>query len=128
MHTVTLLSIIGSNSIAVPLSSGFPPSELRYILDNSRALVLLSSIKFQDKAVEVVKEGLEYSPMLSIIKKKLEGNTSKEMVRLEGEAGRGGVMLYTSGTTSRPVSKLNHRTRSLLNKFLRKVSFSPNQS
>ena len=35
MRLVTLLSIIGSNGIAVPLSSGFPSSELRYILGNS---------------------------------------------------------------------------------------------
>ena len=105
MHIVTLLSIIGSNSIAVPLSSGFPASELRYILDNSQALMLLSSAKFRQKAEEVLKEGLEKSPILSMVKKKLEGSTSKEEVKLEGDqVNKGGMMLYTSGTTSRPVS------------------------
>jgi len=106
LHIVTLLSILGSNSIAVPLSSGFPASELRYILDNSQALMLLSSAKFQEKAAEVVKERLEKSPILSTVKKRLEGSGSKENIKLEGdEESRGGMMLYTSGTTSRPVSR-----------------------
>jgi len=106
LHIVTLLSILGSNSIAVPLSSGFPASELRYILDNSQALILLSSAKFQEKGAEVVKERLEKSPILSTVKKRLEGSGSKENIKLEGdEESRGGMMLYTSGTTSRPVSR-----------------------
>ncbi len=67
--------------------------------------MLLSSVKFQEKAEEVVKEGLEKSPILSIVEKKLEGSGSKEEVKLEGgQENRGGMMLYTSGTTSRPVS------------------------
>jgi len=89
----------------VPLSSGFPTSELRYILDNSQALMLLSSAKFQQKAEELLKEGLEKSPIFSMVKKKLEGSRSKEEVKLEGgQESKGGMMLYTSGTTSRPVS------------------------
>ncbi|KAL8647684.1 MAG: hypothetical protein Q9226_006333 [Calogaya cf. arnoldii] len=64
---------VGSNGIAVPLSSSFPASELRYILDNSEALMLLSSDKFRSKADEVLKEGLEKKPISSTIDKKLEG-------------------------------------------------------
>ncbi|KAI4123276.1 MAG: hypothetical protein LQ347_006218 [Umbilicaria vellea] len=103
-YVVTLLSILGSNSIAVPLSSGFPASELRYILDNSEALMLLSSAKFKDKAQEVVKEGLEKKPILDMVQKRQggEGGTN-EHVRLEGiPENQAGIMLYTSGTTSRP--------------------------
>ena len=67
--------------------------------------MLLSSAKFKEKAEEVVKEGLEKSPTLSIMEKRLEGSGSKEGVKLEGEQeSKGGMMLYTSGTTSRPVS------------------------
>ncbi|KAL8859736.1 MAG: hypothetical protein Q9178_003851 [Gyalolechia marmorata] len=102
-YVVTLLSILGSNSIAVPLSSSFPASELRYILDNSEALMLLSSHKFQSKADEVLKEGLEKKPISSTIDKKLEGNQSGECVQLEDNPDdQSGMMLYTSGTTSRP--------------------------
>ncbi|KAL8726722.1 MAG: hypothetical protein Q9166_006517 [cf. Caloplaca sp. 2 TL-2023] len=92
-----------SNGIAVPLSSSFPASELRYILDDSEALMLLSSDKFRSKADEVLKEGLEKKPISSMIEKKLEGSQSSESVKLEDNPDdRSGMMLYTSGTTSRP--------------------------
>lgn len=101
---MTLLSILGSNSIAVPLSSSFPASELRYILDNSEALMLLSSTKFQNKADEVLKEGLEKKPIPSTVETKLEGSQSSEQVQLENNTdNQSGMMLYTSGTTNRPV-------------------------
>ncbi|KAI4127125.1 MAG: hypothetical protein LQ338_003367 [Usnochroma carphineum] len=102
-YVVTLLSILGSNSIAVPLSSGFPASELRYILDNSAALMLLSSTKFKSKSDEVLKEGLEKEPISVTVEKKLEGSQSNEGVQLETQQdNKSGMMLYTSGTTSRP--------------------------
>ncbi|KAL8948792.1 MAG: hypothetical protein Q9222_005054 [Ikaeria aurantiellina] len=102
-YVVTLLSILSSNGVAVPLSSSFPASELRYILDNSEALVLLSSTKFQSKADEVLREGLEKTPIASTIEKKLEGSQSEEGIQLqENSNDHSGMMLYTSGTTSRP--------------------------
>ncbi len=101
---MTLLSILGSNSIAVPLSSSFPASELRYILDNSEALMLLASAKFKEKAGEVMKDGLEKKPILDMVEKRQGGGGSSEHVQLEGSTDpQGGMMLYTSGTTSRPV-------------------------
>ena len=101
---MTLLSILGSNSIAVPLSPGFPSSELRYILANSEAMMLLSSPKFQVKAEEVIKEGLDQPLKLEIVEKRLAGSDSADKVRLENLGDDvGGMMLYTSGTTNRPV-------------------------
>lgn len=111
---MTLLSILGSNSIAVPLSSGFPASELRYILDNSAALMLLSSTKFKSKSDEVLKEGLEKEPISVTVEKKLEGSQSNEGVQLETQQdNKSGMMLYTSGTTSRPVCCQVHDWSSL---------------
>ncbi|MCJ1403655.1 hypothetical protein MMC11_006878 [Xylographa trunciseda] len=102
-YVVTLLSILGSNSIAVPLSSGFPANELRYILDNSEALMLLSSDKFRAKADEVVKEGLEKKPIVGYIEKKLGRSSAECKTHLESSKdNQCGMMLYTSGTTSRP--------------------------
>ncbi|KAL8792640.1 MAG: hypothetical protein Q9195_004768 [Heterodermia aff. obscurata] len=102
-YVVTLLSILGCNSIAVPLSSGFPASELRYILENSETLMLLSSAKFQSKAEEVVKEGLDRPLKLEIVQKHLAGSESTDQVQLDNpQDDAGGMMLYTSGTTSRP--------------------------
>ena len=105
---MTLLSILGSNSIAVPLSPSFPASELRYILDNSESLLLLSSEKFKSKADEVLKEGLEMKLISASIEKKAEGHQSNELVQLEENSyDQSGLMLYTSGTTSRPVSNIH---------------------
>ena len=101
---MTLLSIIGTNGIAVPLSSGFPASELRYILENSETLMLLSSTKFQSKAEEVLKDGLEKPLKLQIVEKRLASGDATEQVHLDDPKDEGGgLMLYTSGTTSRPV-------------------------
>lgn len=103
-YIVTLLSILGSGSIAVPLSSGFPANELRYILNNSEASFFLSSTKFNDKAQEVLKGGLEKKLSYAVAEKRQAGSALSDKVQLQGtQPGKGGMMLYTSGTTSRPV-------------------------
>lgn len=109
METVTLLSILACDSIAVPLSSAFPASELRYILENSEAVTLLSSGKFKEKAEEVLKEGLEHlprKPVLNVVEKRLSGSGDDEVQLVPLPMTKGGMMLYTSGTTSRPVGTL----------------------
>ena len=112
---MTLLSILGSDSIAVPLSSGFPPNELRYILENSDALMFLSSAKFKVKADEVLKDSLEKKPTYALVDKIIGGAAKSGEVRLQDDAtSRGGMMLYTSGTTSRPVSDVYLPQRLLL--------------
>lgn len=101
---MTLLSILGSQAIALPLSPAFPPHELQYIMDHSRASMLLSSKKFEEKAKQVLNEGLATTPKLVQLEKRLGGNLSGEEVILDGPSeGKGGMMLYTSGTTNRPV-------------------------
>ncbi|KAK0516410.1 hypothetical protein JMJ35_001013 [Cladonia borealis] len=104
-YVVTLLSIFACDSIAVPMSSSFPAIELRYILENSEAVALLSSRKFQDKAEETLKEGLEHipkKPLLSIVEKRRHGSGHDEVQLVHLPMKKGGMMLYTSGTTSRP--------------------------
>jgi malonyl-CoA/methylmalonyl-CoA synthetase len=110
---VTLLSIFACDNIAVPLSSGFPASELRYILENSEAIILVSSEKFKDKAEETLKEGLEHlsdKPSLTIIEKRRQGLGRDDVHLVPLPMDKGGMMLYTSGTTSRPVRTLTHCT------------------
>lgn len=103
MILVTLLSILGAHSIALPMSPGFPTAELRYIMDQSQASVLVSSKKFDGKAQELLSVGLETIPRHISLEKKLGGGERRE-VTLEGPThGAGGMMLYTSGTTNRPV-------------------------
>ncbi|PBP22167.1 putative 2-succinylbenzoate- ligase protein [Diplocarpon rosae] len=101
-YVVTLLSILAANSIALPLSPAFPASELQYIMEQSQASMLLSSTKFGDKAEEVLRQDLEAKPKHVKLEKKL-GGTALSKVALEGPTdGKGGMMLYTSGTTNRP--------------------------
>lgn len=105
---MTLLSVLGSNAIAVPLSPSFPPGELRYILEQSGALALLSSARFSDKAAETLKEDLEHKPIALSVQKIVEGGVSAQEITLEDVpegADKAGMMLYTSGTTNRPVWK-----------------------
>ncbi|KAK5951586.1 hypothetical protein OHC33_007264 [Knufia fluminis] len=102
-YVVTFLSILAHDAIALPLSHGFPSSEIRYILENSEAKLLISTSKFEDKARDVLKEGLSYKPQLELLTKIETGATSAENVTFKDkELERGGFMLYTSGTTSRP--------------------------
>lgn len=103
---MTLLSILASNAIAVPLSPAFPAHELQYIVNQSAALMLLASDKYQEKAQEVLKEGLEHEPISAKVEKRLQGASADgnvELVAVPDE--RGGMMLYTSGTTNRPVRR-----------------------
>jgi malonyl-CoA/methylmalonyl-CoA synthetase len=101
---VTLLSILGTHSIAVPLSPAFPAQELKYIIDHSEASLLLASDKFGAKVQEVLSTGLEKEPRLVKVQKKTGDSCSTEVTLAEPADGQGGMMLYTSGTTSRPVS------------------------
>jgi len=117
---VTLLSIFANHGIAVPLCTTHPNHELRYIVDNSEALVLLSSDKFKEKAQDIIKEEVRNKPIVAVEKIK-EGKKSSENITLETpRSEEGGMMLYTSGTTSRPKgvvlsqSVLTAQSRSLL--------------
>jgi malonyl-CoA/methylmalonyl-CoA synthetase len=100
---VTFLSILAQDAIALPLAFTHPSSELRYILENSEAVLFLSTSKFQDKAQDVLSQEMQHVPRLEILPKIETGATSAENVKFEKKALDGaGFMLYTSGTTSRP--------------------------
>ena len=104
---MTLLSILANKAIAVPLSPGFPDSELRYILENSEAMMLLSSSKYESKAKAVLDNQLTKKPIFETVAKKIGGDVSDRRVYFEeSTTPSGGMMLYTSGTTSRPVGIL----------------------
>jgi malonyl-CoA/methylmalonyl-CoA synthetase len=99
---VTLLSILAAHAIAVPLSPTFPAHELRYIIDQSESLMLLSSEKFQSQADDVLKEGMETKPINYKQEKIMMGKTDDYVTLEEPTSEKGGMMLYTSGTTNRP--------------------------
>lgn len=74
-------------------------------MDNSGASVLLATERYADKAREVLGSGLDKEPVLDVKEKILRGGCISEKVLLEefGQNVKGGMMLYTSGTTNRPV-------------------------
>ena len=101
---MTLLAILASDAIALPMAPSFPASELRYIINNSEAVALLASAKFKSKAEEVLKEGFDKPPALNVLEKRMKGLGSASKPILEPiKKQNGGMMLYTSGTTNRPV-------------------------
>lgn len=103
-YVVTLLAILAARAIAVPLSPAFPVPELQYIVDHSEALLVISSAKFDAKAKELLASELVSKPAHVALTKHLGGGVH-EKVELDeqADAGKAGMMLYTSGTTNRPV-------------------------
>nr|OQO21178.1 hypothetical protein B0A51_12045 [Rachicladosporium sp. CCFEE 5018] len=103
-YVVTLLSTLAANAIALPLAPSFPAHELRYILDHSEALILLSTPRYATQAKDVLKEGLEKTPKFAQLDKLEEGSQEISDVEITGTAQdvASGMMLYTSGTTARP--------------------------
>lgn len=100
---MTLLAVLAARAIALPLSAGFPAPELRYILNQSEAGLLVSSAKFAHKAGEVLEEGLDARPAYLRLEKHAGGAAHERVVVGDEDAGRAAMMLYTSGTTNRPV-------------------------
>lgn len=104
-----LLSILASDAIALPLSPSFPALELKYILENSQAKMLLATERYASKAEELVSQtGLSLDPIVDIRPKIVSNDASSEQQQrhqdTEMRESKGGLMLYTSGTTNRPVS------------------------
>lgn len=88
------------------MSPAFPVHELQYIVNQSAALILLASDKYQEKAQEILNEGLEHEPISVKVEKRLKGATSDETIEFGDVSNeKGGMMLYTSGTTNRPVRR-----------------------
>ena len=107
-RVVILLSILSAGGIAVPLSPASPVGELKYILEDSQAKTLIATEKYAQKARDVL-SAVDWKPEL-----KIRGKTESRvgsMLDIETgdiryptvEVTGGGLMLYTSGTTSRPV-------------------------
>jgi malonyl-CoA/methylmalonyl-CoA synthetase len=64
--------------------------------------MLLSSEKFQGQADDILKEGMENKPINYKQEKIMMGKTDDYVTLEEPTSEKGGMMLYTSGTTNRP--------------------------
>jgi acyl-CoA synthetase (AMP-forming)/AMP-acid ligase II len=106
IYAVTFLAILAARAIAVPLSPAFPIPELEYVVNHSEASLLVSSPKFASKAQQVLAADLTSKPTYVEIPKHIESAVADgEHVPLEDDLnpGQAGLMLYTSGTTNKPV-------------------------
>ncbi|KAL4995670.1 hypothetical protein BDV10DRAFT_125900 [Aspergillus recurvatus] len=102
-YVVMLVSILASDAIAVPLSAAFPIHELKYIMNNCQAAMLLATERYGDMAGKILERGLDRQPILDVRGKITAGASGFRAVEWEGLDGEnGGMMLYTSGTTNRP--------------------------
>jgi len=73
-------------------------------MDNSQAGMLTATERYGDMARKILEEGLDREPVLDVRRKIMAGATGVGAVELEGlDKENGGMMLYTSGTTNRPV-------------------------
>jgi acyl-coenzyme A synthetase/AMP-(fatty) acid ligase len=100
-----MLSILAIDAIALPLSPAFPVEELKYIVDNAEVKVLLASARNAARAQEILAAGLQGDPILDVREKITRGSGHLELPSLQDlNEPRGGMMLYTSGTTNRPVT------------------------
>lgn len=82
----------------------FPAPELQYILNQSEASLLVSSPKFANKSQEVLATDLTVKPTHVEIDKHVGGGQHEKVSLGDSDPGESGMMLYTSGTTNRPVS------------------------
>jgi malonyl-CoA/methylmalonyl-CoA synthetase len=65
--------------------------------------MLLSSAKFASKAEELLKTELDVQPIHLQLDKFQGGGTPEKVALDKTKPGSAGMMLYTSGTTNRPV-------------------------
>jgi malonyl-CoA/methylmalonyl-CoA synthetase len=105
IHPVTLLAAMAARAIAVPMSPAFPDPELRYILNQSEAALLVSSPRFATKAKQVLAVDLASPPAhLELPKHQCGRDAAADQISWSEQGpGNAGMMLYTSGTTNRPV-------------------------
>jgi len=95
--TVTLLGVFAKGAVAVPLCTTHPDGEWRYAVEQSGAGTVVVSDMFSDRV-----EALGWTDKVVRIQKHV-GDRETDKVGIEGSVEGGGLMLYTSGTTSRPV-------------------------
>ncbi|KAI9891742.1 MAG: hypothetical protein M1814_002492 [Vezdaea aestivalis] len=103
---VNLLSAFAKRSIAVPLSPSFPPTELGYVLSNSGADTCYVAEEFKDLAQQAIQtvstDCLIKDLALHLLDPRAPQDQRSRSPTPKQVGPEGGLIIYTSGTTSRP--------------------------
>lgn len=104
---MNLFSILASDAIAVPVLPGLPYPEVKYILENADAKMLLLPEIGGDKVRKMINRFIDEDDLIVDViggvpmRGHFEVSTQVDFPDVQD--ARGGLMLYTSGTTNRPV-------------------------
>ena len=93
----------------MPLAPAFPVNELKYVTNHCEARILLASSRNWDKAGQLV-SGVEENELVRLrVEELVDNEQDLSGEHIEKAQAIDGMMLYTSGTTSQPVSILCQR-------------------
>jgi malonyl-CoA/methylmalonyl-CoA synthetase len=95
-YTVSLLGVWAAGGIAVPLCIQHPPAEMQYVLDDTKAKYLIVSTEFEDLVLN-----LNIKPEQRVLRFS-DAVKTKSKPLPDVTVDRRAMILYTSGTTSRP--------------------------
>lgn len=99
---MNLLGIFASGGIAVPLCTGHPAKEMRYVLGDSTPTQLLASAKFTARAEEILDGDVG---RLVRVEELPPGTAAVDVSLVDNDwvqTNRGALIIYTSGTTNLP--------------------------
>ena len=99
-YVATLWGIWQAGGIAVPLSNGQPPAECDHVISDSRAAAVVASPHLEP-AIRPLADARGARVVRAILPDS-DGTAGDSIALPRVEPGRRALMLYTSGTTSRP--------------------------